>query len=172
MTRPTHFAHGYCVMHDADFVGLLGESVSWEPLDDSWMPPSWMPVSWSRCFQLDFAQWLEPHFHAPGPYSNGDGGEADAGHGRDGRDANYDEERLFPAALSLAISRPHVMSVTRERLVESVCSLLERGIGLVLEYNEGHPDFPLPPVSRELVPHPLSIRSVSNPPSFESGLLV
>lgn len=35
------------------------------------------------------------------------------------------------------------MASTRERLVESVFSLLERGVALVLEYNEGHPDFPM-----------------------------
>lgn len=88
-------------------------------------------------YQLDVVRWLEPHFHAPGPPPSEDGGVVDT---------SYDEERLFPAALSLAMSRPHVMSCTRERLVESVCSLLERGVGLVLEYNEGHPDFPLPTV--------------------------
>lgn len=38
------------------------------------------------------------------------------------------------------------MTTTRERLVETLCSLLERGVGLVLEYNEGHPDFHLPAV--------------------------
>lgn len=81
---------------------------------------------------MDFAQELEPHFHAAGPLVAGS--------------KNYDDERLFPVALSLALSRPQVMSSTRERLVESVCSLLERGVALVLEYNEGHPDFPLPPV--------------------------
>lgn len=84
------------------------------------------------------AQELEPHFHAPGPLASE----------REGGEANYDDERLFPAALALALSRPQVMSSTRERLVESVCSLLERGVGLVLEYNEGHPDFPLPAVRR------------------------
>lgn len=88
--------------------------------------------------QVEFVQWLEPHFHTPGsPRTGGEAGEPDG---------TLDEERLFPSALTLAMSRPHVMSVTRERLVESVCSLLERGIGLVLEYNEGHPDFPLPGV--------------------------
>ncbi|CAM9106263.1 unnamed protein product [Ectocarpus fasciculatus] len=82
--------------------------------------------------QMDFAQVLEPHFHAAGPLVPGtDGG-------------SFDDERLFPVALELALSRPQVMSSTRERLVESACSLLERGVGLVLEYNEGHPDFPLP----------------------------
>lgn len=49
----------------------------------------------------------------------------------------------------MALSRPQVMASTRERLVESVCSLLERGVGLVLEYNEGHPDFPLPAVRKK-----------------------
>lgn len=89
--------------------------------------------------QLDFAEELEPHFHAPGPLPSGrDGG---------GGAAVYDDaDRLFPAALALALSRPHVMSSTRERLVESVFSLLERGVALVLEYNEGHPDFPMPGV--------------------------
>lgn len=53
------------------------------------------------------------------------------------------------------------MSSTRERLVESVCSLLERGVALVLEYNEGHPDFPLPPVRRsESIGSSLSSRTV------------
>lgn len=87
--------------------------------------------------QLDFAQELEPHFHAPG---SPDPADANSSGG------DYDDERLFPVALTLALSRPQVMSSTRERLVESVCSLLERGVGQVLEYNEGHPDFPLPAV--------------------------
>lgn len=84
--------------------------------------------------QLNFAQELEPFFHAAGPLVPGTNG------------GGFDDERLFPVALALALSRPQVMSSTRERLVESVCSLLERGVGLVLEYNEGHPDFPLPAV--------------------------
>lgn len=85
--------------------------------------------------QLDFAQELEPYFHASGPVAQGTSGT-------DG----FDDERLFPVALAMALKRPQVMSSSRERLVESVCSLLERGVGLVLEYNEGHPDFPLPAV--------------------------
>lgn len=82
--------------------------------------------------QLDFAKELEQHFHAP-----------------ESGDSKYDEDRLVPSALSLALSRPQVMATTRERLVETICSLLERGVGLLLEYNEGHPDFPLPAVSNE-----------------------
>ena len=58
----------------------------------------------------------------------------------------YDDERLVPSALALALSRPQVMATTRERLVETLCSLLERGVGIVLEYNDGHPDFHLPAV--------------------------
>ena len=89
----------------------------------------------SISLQLDFAQELEQHFHAAGPIVPGTNG------------ANgFDDERLFPVALAMALKRPQVMSSSRERLVESVCSLLERGVGLVLEYNEGHPDFPLPAV--------------------------
>lgn len=88
---------------------------------------------------MEFAKELEPHFHAPGPLPSAEEGA--------GRPAVYDDgDRLFPAALALALSRPHVMSSTRERLVESVFSLLERGVALVLEYNEGHPDFPMPAV--------------------------
>ncbi|CAM9388206.1 unnamed protein product, partial [Sphacelaria rigidula] len=86
--------------------------------------------------QLDFAQELEPHFHAPSTHpTSSQAAAATAGYD--------DDDRLFPAALTLALSRPHVMASTRERLVESVFSLLERGVALVLEYNEGHPDFPM-----------------------------
>lgn len=89
--------------------------------------------------QLDFAQELEPHFHATGPIVPGTNGAS-----------GFDDERLFPVALAMALKRPQVMSSSRERLVESVCSLLERGVGLVLEYNEGHPDFPLPAVRKRI----------------------
>lgn len=95
-----------------------------------------MPLFHVYPLKLDFAKGLEPHFHASGPLVPGTNG------------GGFDDERLFPVALAMALSRPQVMSSTRERLVESVCSLLERGVGLVLEYNEGHPDFPLPAVRK------------------------
>ncbi|CAM9277136.1 unnamed protein product, partial [Phaeothamnion confervicola] len=55
------------------------------------------------------------------------------------------EEPLAAAALHFALSRRHVMPPTRERLVESLFSLLERGAALIAEYNDGHPDFPMAP---------------------------
>ncbi|CAM9128550.1 unnamed protein product [Discosporangium mesarthrocarpum] len=92
--------------------------------------------------QADFVRALEPLFFAP--ISEEDkGGPIAMGGGGGGGGGRFDDERLVPAALAMALSCPHVMETTRERLVETLCSLLERGVGLVLEYNEGHPDFPV-----------------------------
>jgi len=38
----------------------------------------------------------------------------------------------------------HIMDYTRLRVIDSVLSLLNKGVRNVLEYNESHPDFPMP----------------------------
>ena len=39
--------------------------------------------------------------------------------------------------------RPHIMDFTRIRVLEAMFALVRKGISNVLDYNEGHPDFPL-----------------------------
>ncbi|CAM9242548.1 unnamed protein product, partial [Chrysoparadoxa australica] len=56
---------------------------------------------------------------------------------------------LIETALEHAMSMDHVMEVTRERLACTLVSLLQRGIALVLDYNEAHRDFPLEPSQLE-----------------------
>jgi dynein heavy chain 1 len=51
------------------------------------------------------------------------------------------DEIIYKAVLT-AEALPHVMATTRVQMVHSVFALLARGVSLVLEYNESHPDFP------------------------------
>ena len=46
-------------------------------------------------------------------------------------------------ALEFALSKPHIMDISREGLLRSLKSLLVKGIGLAIEYDENHPDFPM-----------------------------
>jgi len=61
----------------------------------------------------------------------------------------FDAEAAVPAVLRWALGRDggtdavHVMEATRARLLCSLLTLLRRGLSLVLEYNEQHPDAPM-----------------------------
>ena len=50
---------------------------------------------------------------------------------------------LVADALEFALSSVHVMEATRERLLHTFKALLLQGIGLTIEYDENHPDFPM-----------------------------
>lgn len=50
---------------------------------------------------------------------------------------------LVADALDFALSKTHIMEMTREGLLKSLKSLLVKGIGLAIEYDENHPDFPM-----------------------------
>ncbi|KAL7504419.1 hypothetical protein ACHAXN_005113, partial [Cyclotella atomus] len=50
---------------------------------------------------------------------------------------------LVAEALEFALAQPHIMEITRDGLLKSLRSLLVKGIGLAIEYDEGHPDFPM-----------------------------
>ncbi len=50
---------------------------------------------------------------------------------------------LVAEALEFALVQPHIMEMSREGLLKSLKSLLIRGIRLAIEYDEGHPDFPM-----------------------------
>lgn len=50
---------------------------------------------------------------------------------------------LVVEALHFALAQPHIMEITRDGLLKSLRSLLAKGIGLAIEYDEGHPDFPM-----------------------------
>jgi dynein heavy chain 1 len=51
---------------------------------------------------------------------------------------------LVQVALEAALAEKHVMEASRERLVATLCSLLERGVALLAEYNESRLDSSLP----------------------------
>lgn len=46
-------------------------------------------------------------------------------------------------ALEFALAKTHIMDISREGLLKSLKSLLVKGIGLAIEYDENHPDFPM-----------------------------
>lgn len=46
-------------------------------------------------------------------------------------------------ALEFALSKKHIMDVSRGGLLKSLKSLLVKGIRLAIEYDENHPDFPM-----------------------------
>lgn len=46
-------------------------------------------------------------------------------------------------AVQYAESRPHIMDFTRIRALEAMFALTRKGISNILEFNEGHPDFPM-----------------------------
>lgn len=46
-------------------------------------------------------------------------------------------------ALEFALSKEHIMKPSREGLLKSLKSLLVKGIGLAIEYDYNHPDFPM-----------------------------
>lgn len=50
---------------------------------------------------------------------------------------------LVAEALEFALAQPHIMGMSREGLLRSLKSLLVRGIWLAIEYDKGHPDFPM-----------------------------
>jgi len=50
---------------------------------------------------------------------------------------------LVADALEFALSKTHIMEMSREGLLKSLKSLLVKGIGLAIEYDENHPDFPM-----------------------------
>lgn len=50
---------------------------------------------------------------------------------------------LVAEALQFALAQPHIMEITRDGLLKSLRSLLIKGIGLAIEYDDGHPDFPM-----------------------------
>jgi len=50
---------------------------------------------------------------------------------------------LVSDALEFGLSETHIMEMSREGLLRSLKSLLVKGIGLAIEYDENHPDFPM-----------------------------
>ncbi len=50
---------------------------------------------------------------------------------------------LVMDALNFALKEEHVMEATRERLLHTFKALMVQGIGLVISYDENHPDFPM-----------------------------
>ena len=50
---------------------------------------------------------------------------------------------LVTDALEFVMAETHVMAPTRDRLLRTFESLLVQGIGLSIEYDENHPDFPM-----------------------------
>ena len=53
------------------------------------------------------------------------------------------EDCFVSRMLNYAESKPHIMDFTRIRVLDSTFALIRKGISNVLDYNEGHPDFPL-----------------------------
>jgi dynein heavy chain 1 len=50
---------------------------------------------------------------------------------------------LIIDALEFALKEKHIMAPSRERLLCTLRSLLVQGMGLAIEYDENHPDFPM-----------------------------
>jgi len=50
---------------------------------------------------------------------------------------------LVTDALEFVMAEPHIMAPTRDRLLQTFESLLVQGVGLAIEYDENHPDFPM-----------------------------
>lgn len=50
---------------------------------------------------------------------------------------------LVMDALEHALSRPHIMEVSRERLLSTLRAMVVKGIQDAIEYDENHPDFPM-----------------------------
>lgn len=50
---------------------------------------------------------------------------------------------LVAEALEFALAQTHIMEVSREGLLLGLKSLLVKGIGLAIQYDENHPDFPM-----------------------------
>ena len=50
---------------------------------------------------------------------------------------------LVSDALEFALSQPHIMEPTRDRLLQTFHSLVLQGIEQAIEYDENHPDFPM-----------------------------
>jgi len=55
----------------------------------------------------------------------------------------FESDGLVTKNIALAGSYFHIMDVTRLRLLNSMFSLLNKGISNVLEYNQTHSDFPM-----------------------------
>jgi dynein heavy chain 1 len=56
----------------------------------------------------------------------------------DGRTSSLVED-----ALEFALKQEHIMPASRERLLATLRALLARGIEIVIQYDENHPDFPM-----------------------------
>jgi dynein heavy chain 1 len=56
---------------------------------------------------------------------------------------HFEEGGMVEQLLQFSLEGPHVMVPTRSRLLLSLFSLLLRAVYNVVEYNEGHPDFPM-----------------------------
>ena len=50
---------------------------------------------------------------------------------------------LVEEALHFALEQPHIMEMTRDGLLKSLRSLIVKGICLAIDYDDGHPDFPM-----------------------------
>lgn len=50
---------------------------------------------------------------------------------------------LVADSLEFSLSKSHIMEISREGLLNSLKSLLVKGIRLAIEYDENHPDFPM-----------------------------
>jgi dynein heavy chain 1 len=57
---------------------------------------------------------------------------------------HFAEGGMVKQLLDFSLEAPHVMIPTRSRLLLSLFSLLLRALHNIVEYNEGHPDFPMP----------------------------
>jgi dynein heavy chain 1, cytosolic len=57
--------------------------------------------------------------------------------------AGTGDEGLVKMALRLALAETHIMETERGRLLETFFALVSRGIALAVDYDEGHPDFPM-----------------------------
>lgn len=55
----------------------------------------------------------------------------------------FAEDSVVESLLAHAGAKEHIMDFTRLRALGSMLSILNKGVGEVLEYNETHPDFPL-----------------------------
>ncbi len=56
----------------------------------------------------------------------------------------FEEEGLVEKCLAHTATKEHIMDLTRLRVLESMFSLMNKGVNNIIEYNQTHPDFPLP----------------------------
>eukprot|EP00587_Corethron_hystrix_P001648 CAMPEP_0113299688 /NCGR_PEP_ID=MMETSP0010_2-20120614/1622_1 /TAXON_ID=216773 ORGANISM="Corethron hystrix, Strain 308" /NCGR_SAMPLE_ID=MMETSP0010_2 /ASSEMBLY_ACC=CAM_ASM_000155 /LENGTH=4034 /DNA_ID=CAMNT_0000152971 /DNA_START=8 /DNA_END=12112 /DNA_ORIENTATION=+ /assembly_acc=CAM_ASM_000155 len=62
---------------------------------------------------------------------------------KDGFVSDGRSSSLVADALEFALDQPHIMNPDRERLLSTLRVTLIQGLEQVIDYNEGHPDFPM-----------------------------